>query len=102
MTVNVKMIVTDLDGTLLQSDSSISNYSVEIFRKCKENGIKIVFATARTFQGTEEFLNIINCDGAIFENGGIICDEGKEVKHLILCVHLMMKTVSHIGLAGIF
>ena len=41
---NIKMIVTDLDNTLLRTDKTISDYTAGILNKCRQNGIKIVFA----------------------------------------------------------
>ena len=42
-----KMIVSDLDGTLLRSDKTISAHSIEVLRSIEEKGIQLVFATAR-------------------------------------------------------
>lgn len=44
--MDIKMIVTDLDSTLLHKNKIISNYTASVFRRCNEIGIKIVFATA--------------------------------------------------------
>jgi len=49
--VNIKMIVLDLDGTLLNSDKKISDHSKSVIQKCREKGIKVIFATVR---GTTE------------------------------------------------
>ena len=43
----IKMIVTDLDDTLLRSDKTISEFSLETIAKCRENGLKFIYATAR-------------------------------------------------------
>jgi Cof subfamily protein (haloacid dehalogenase superfamily) len=43
----MKMIVTDLDGTLLRSDRNISSRSFMILDKLNAEGVKIVIATAR-------------------------------------------------------
>lgn len=43
----VKMIVTDLDGTLLRDDKTISDYTLSVLEKCRIQGIKVVYATAR-------------------------------------------------------
>jgi 5-amino-6-(5-phospho-D-ribitylamino)uracil phosphatase len=48
--------VTDLDRTLLRSDKTISNYTKEVLTRCRENGIKIAFATARYFRTIQEWL----------------------------------------------
>ena len=44
----MKLIVTDLDNTLLRSDKSISNYTIEVFEKCRQQGYIIAFATAKS------------------------------------------------------
>ena len=41
------MIVTDLDGTLLREDKTISKRTIYALKKCCEKGIKIVYATGR-------------------------------------------------------
>jgi len=43
----MKMIVTDLDRTLLRDDVTVSEYTVSVLRRLHEAGIKIVIATAR-------------------------------------------------------
>lgn len=45
--MNIKMIVTDLDGTLLREDKTISKRTIYALEKCREKGIKILYATAR-------------------------------------------------------
>jgi Cof subfamily protein (haloacid dehalogenase superfamily) len=43
----IKMIVTDLDGTLLTSNKTITPYTKRVLAQCRERGIKIVYATGR-------------------------------------------------------
>ncbi|NLY91545.1 MAG: HAD family hydrolase [Firmicutes bacterium] len=43
----IKMVVTDLDDTLLRTDKSVSQYTVDIINRVRERGIKFIFATAR-------------------------------------------------------
>jgi hydroxymethylpyrimidine pyrophosphatase-like HAD family hydrolase len=45
--MNVKMIVTDLDGTLLKTDLSISERTRNALSLCRGKGIKVVYATGR-------------------------------------------------------
>ena len=35
---NIKLILTDLDETLLHSDKTISDYSAKIFAECQKKG----------------------------------------------------------------
>lgn len=42
-----KMIVSDLDGTLLRNDKTVSAYTVEVLKEIETMGIPVVFATAR-------------------------------------------------------
>lgn len=43
----IKMVVTDLDDTLLRTDKSVSRYTVEILNRVRQEGKKVIFATAR-------------------------------------------------------
>lgn len=52
----VKMIITDLEDTLLRSDKTISDYTVNIIKKCQATGIKVIFATARSAKVSEKSL----------------------------------------------
>ena len=45
----IKAIVVDLDRTLLHTDKTISPYTAEVFKKCKQKGILLMVATARRF-----------------------------------------------------
>jgi len=44
----VKLIVTDLDGTLLRTDKSVSRRTIQTLENCRSEGIKLAFATGRT------------------------------------------------------
>ena len=68
----VKMIVTDLDGTFLRSDKSVSAYSQKVIRQCRQKGIIFVIATARPVRAVESLLPVLSCDAAIYHNGAVI------------------------------
>jgi Cof subfamily protein (haloacid dehalogenase superfamily) len=74
--MNIKMIVLDLDGTLLNSDKKISDKSKRVIQKCRENGIKVIFATVR---GTVDE-NVIPAelfDGCVKKSGAAAYDGDK-------------------------
>ena len=71
--MNIKMIVTDLDGTLLRTDKTISDYMASVFNRCPKAGIKITFATARPVMAVTKWLNInIKSDACIYHNGAVL------------------------------
>jgi len=66
----IKMIVTDLDGTLLKTDKTISEKTKAIFNKCRKLGIKIVYATGRGVNA-EKRAPAKMFDGRIIMNGAL-------------------------------
>jgi len=70
--MNIKMIVTDLDSTLLKTDKTISAYTANILDRCRDKGIKLVFATARPRRTVMQFLGDTAADAMILQNGAII------------------------------
>ena len=71
--MNIKMIVTDLDGTLLRRDKTISDYTASVFRRCRDRGMKIVFATARPVRAVANWLKLdIIFDACIYHNGAVV------------------------------
>lgn len=69
----IKMIVTDLDNTLLRRDKTVSKYTASVFSRCRDAGIKIVFATARPVRAVTKWLKIdIQSDACIYHNGAVI------------------------------
>lgn len=71
MNKQIRMIVTDLDRTLLKSDKTISENSLEIFEKCRQKGIKIVIATFRSIRSASDYYSLLKCDAAAYHNGAV-------------------------------
>ena len=72
--MNIKMIVTDLDGTLLRNDKTVSSYTVDVFQRVRERGVLITFATARDFRFVTEYITPMNGiapDILIADNGAL-------------------------------
>jgi Cof subfamily protein (haloacid dehalogenase superfamily) len=66
------IIITDLDNSLLNDNLQITEYTKNIFKKCKEAGHTIVFATARPFRKTRILFDSIKPDAVICHCGGIV------------------------------
>lgn len=51
MKENIKLVAIDLDSTLLDSDGKLPEENKEVLLKIKDQGVKIVLATGRPFNG---------------------------------------------------
>ena len=71
------MIIIDLDDTLLRSDKTISDYTVDVLRKCQVAGMKIVFATARSTQASLAFLDRFMPDVFVGYGGALVLAGGE-------------------------
>ena len=60
----IRMIASDLDGTLLRKDWSISEYTIKIIKEAQASGIRWVTVTGRSDRGARP----------IMENYGLSCD----------------------------
>lgn len=67
----VKMIVTDLDDTLLNDACKISTYSQAIIENVQKKGILFIIATARSFPAAAVAIKDINPDWGIYNNGAL-------------------------------
>lgn len=64
------MIVTDLDGTLLRDDKTVSERTKSVLDQCRKAGIKVVYATARG-GSARRLLSSELFDGRVVTNGAI-------------------------------
>ena len=67
-----RMIVTDLDGTLLRDDKTVSGYTLHVVENLRRAGVLFVVATARPVRAVAEWLPFIKYDAGIFHNGAVI------------------------------
>ena len=70
-----RMVVTDLDGTLLNSQKQVSDANTKAIQKLKDQNVTFVMATGRsdvmTRAYTKQLKNaniVIGCDGAVIRN----------------------------------
>jgi Cof subfamily protein (haloacid dehalogenase superfamily) len=75
---NVKMIVSDMDGTLLNSEEEVSTLFFEQFEKLKALNIHFVAASGRQYNSIAQKLHSIKNEITIVgENGGVIKKENE-------------------------
>lgn len=75
--MDYKLLLFDLDGTLLQSDKTISKRTLSSLNKCKEKGLLIGVSTSRSEQNSLIFLEELKPD-ILISSGGALVKFGKE------------------------
>src|SRR6056297_937664 len=93
----IKLVVSDMDGTLLNSKHEVSPQFIEILKELKELDIKFAVASGRQYYSLRERMDAIK-DELIYiaENGAIVMHNEKEL-HLVPMapevVHELIKEV---------
>ncbi len=76
----IKMVVTDMDGTLLNSKHEVSDRFFELFEKLKAHNILFVAASGRQYHSIIEKLEPIKNEIIVIaENGGFAIQNGTEL-----------------------
>lgn len=73
----IRVVIADLDQTLLHTDQTLSDRTVSVLKSCRERGLKLVFATARPIRTVERYLKQIPCDAVIYHNGAFALSGGR-------------------------
>ncbi len=76
----IKMIVTDLDRTLLRDDKTISPYTAGTLEKLHASGVPFVIATARPTRAVRKTMPWLRYDGAVFFNGAVVTAGGESLR----------------------
>lgn len=76
-----KVVVSDLDGTLLNSDQEVSTISKKVIKAIMDKGIKFYIATGRAYPDAKRIMETINIKiPLISANGAVINDaDGNEI-----------------------
>lgn len=76
---DVRVIATDLDGTLLRSDSTISDRTLRALEAAEQAGITVVFVTGRPVRWMKDlFAHVASHGVAILSNGALVWDVAKD------------------------
>ncbi|WP_028660148.1 HAD family hydrolase [Nocardioides insulae] len=71
----VRLVATDLDGTLLRSDGSVSAYTREALDALEDRGVPVVFVTGRPLRWARDVFEHVGSHGlAIVSNGAVVWD----------------------------
>jgi Cof subfamily protein (haloacid dehalogenase superfamily) len=70
----IEMIALDLDNTLLRTDKTISAYTADVLRRCRQKGILVAYSTARPPRTIARFALDIKPDAVVCHSGAIVRD----------------------------
>lgn len=98
----IRLIATDLDGTLLREDGGISPRTRAAISGAREAGLTVVFVTARPPRDVQAIADHLGITGmAVCSNGAIVQDlaTGETHRHVRLCSDLARDLVAGLRLA---
>ena len=75
----VKLVVSDMDGTLLNSKGEVSTLFFELFKQLKQQNIHFCAASGRQYNSIVKKLDLIKDDIFIIAENGGIARKGKEI-----------------------
>ena len=71
-----KLIAIDMDGTLLRSDHTVSQYTKDVLKRVHKDGSRIVITTGRPIQGVQDYIKEL---GFFTDDDFIICNNGASI-----------------------
>ncbi|MBP3476905.1 MAG: Cof-type HAD-IIB family hydrolase [Lachnospiraceae bacterium] len=76
--MDYKLLLFDLDGTLLRSDKTISEHTLSVLNGCRNKGMMLGVSTSRSEQNSMTFLSellpdiLISSGGALVKQNGVL------------------------------
>ena len=80
--MNYKMVVSDMDGTLLTKDGILTEATEEAVRQVKEAGLMFVLATGRAIQGARKYEEQLHLSGPVITYNGAVIVNAEDDKVL--------------------
>lgn len=81
--VKPKLVATDLDGTLVRKDGTVSPYTREVLARLEALGVPVIFVTGRPLRWTTPVFEHVGSHGlAIVSNGALVWDVAEDVPRM--------------------
>jgi Cof subfamily protein (haloacid dehalogenase superfamily) len=77
--LNYKVVILDIDGTLVPHKKTISQATLEAIHQLKNKNLKVVIATGRAPYFSKSIIQATGVDSMVFFNGSYVHHEGKEI-----------------------
>ena len=106
MTDSKVLYVTDLDGTLMRSDITISDYTVRTINALVDRGMNFTYATARSIESARPIAGGLKLKlPVITRNGAVLADNntGRHIEKSVFTadeVQLLKETLEELPLCG--
>ena len=79
-----RLVATDLDGTLVRTDGTVSPFAHDVIAALDEKGVPVVFVTGRPLRWAEEVFEYVGAHGlAVVSNGALVWDVVRDRIHQI-------------------
>lgn len=77
--MNISIILLDLDETLLHTDKTISEYTINVLHECQKNGILVGFSTSRGYYDVQKVAEAVKPDIIISSGGAFVYYKGNTI-----------------------
>ena len=96
-----KLIATDLDGTIVNHDGTISDRTVTTFKRARDMGVEIFFVTGRPPRWMPEIREAFGFGNAICGNGAMLYDllGDKVIEEWLISVEDQLETIKRLRIA---
>lgn len=68
---NKKLYISDLDGTLLHNDETLSDYTIQVINDLVDKGMMFSYATARSYNTAKKVTQCLNVDIPLIVYNGV-------------------------------
>lgn len=77
--LSIRLVASDLDGTLLRTDGSLSAYSRAVLQQTQAIGVQLVLVTGRPVRFVRELARSLALEGVVIcGNGAVSYDTRKD------------------------
>jgi 5-amino-6-(5-phospho-D-ribitylamino)uracil phosphatase len=91
-----RLLITDLDGTLLDRRGAVSGRNLEAIRRLQDSGVEVVPATGRALRECGHVLDFINHEGHAVTAGGALIHDARDGA-VVLRRTLPVEVVRHVA-----